>query len=385
MEEGGRALSRSSSGQLANQPSDHSTNQPSDHPTILPTNHPSDQPSNYPTNHSTNYPSDYPTNYPTTYTQPEPVSEDPVRALTSRQAEILTYLLACKDRVANKSEIVQRTGISEGTVKYTINVLIKRGFITSTKKYHKGAAQGFSFKLNKALVQRFSERQEFNPKNESKNSGLSDHPTDYPSNQLSNVLYSSSSVFNKTTTPRVRERDIAEDLATDPEMGYWRQKELTAKQVVNWMELSGSSYSIMKTYLNYCAYEMSVLGVEETKPVENVQDWFFRILERTGAYRKPKGYQTLAERRISEMRALTEKHRAEAEKLKKVEQELAEAREESAYLRMMADPEGDLYQACFERLNDFDRRRAKTKGEGEAFRAAMRREFRKVNERKEAT
>ncbi len=60
----------------------------------------------------------------------------------------------------------------------------------------------------------------------------------------------------------------------------------------------------MIQYLCYCRFEMVDLGMEESKPVKNVFNWFFKILERTGSYSKPKGYKSYWEKQIIEQRDL---------------------------------------------------------------------------------
>jgi len=113
--------------------------------------------------------------------------------------------------------------------------------------------------------------------------------------------YSSSSYIDKTTT----KGNIESILSSNPELGYWRNKGLTEKQIDQWMKTAKCSLENMIQYLCYCRFEMVDLNLEESKPVENVFNWFFKMLERTGSYPKPKGYKSHQEKQIEQKKRLS--------------------------------------------------------------------------------
>jgi hypothetical protein len=205
-----------------------------------------------------------------------------------------------------------------------------------------------------------------------------DHPTDQPSDeppdQPSDVLYSSSSSFKKTTTG-----EIDTVLTNYPELGYWRQKGLTEKQINLWMKTAECSLENMIQYLCYCRFEMVDLGMEESKPVKNVFNWFFKILERTGSYPKPKGYKSHREKQIDQEKQIVEQRAEEIRELKEIRHQKWQQQRDLEFEDIMADPECDLYKQCLGSLNEFSKKRKNTKG----FEISMRAAFDKVFENKD--
>ncbi|MCF8095873.1 MAG: hypothetical protein K9J79_10995, partial [Desulfobacteraceae bacterium] len=170
---------------------------------------------------------------------------------------------------------------------------------------------------------------------------------------------SSSSFLNKKPTTDKNDvfRKISEALQKDPELGYWRQKELKPKQVVNeWMPKSGMSAAEMIESLKHCRFEMVDLGVEESKPVENVFNYFFRVIEKTGYYPKPKGYKSFEEKRIEREQERAKQLREEAERLEAARNERLEAETKIEFEKMMQDPESELYKTCYAELNQYQKR-----------------------------
>lgn len=169
---------------------------------------------------------------------------------------------------------------------------------------------------------------------------------------------SSSSLNEKPTTGKNDVfRKISEALQKDPELGYWRQKELKPKQVVNeWIPKSGMSAAEMIESLKHCRFEMVDLGVEESRPVENVFNYFFRVIEKTGYYPKPKGYKSFEEKRIEREQERAKQLREEAERLEAARNERLEAETKIEFEKMMQDPESELYKACYAELNQYQKR-----------------------------
>jgi hypothetical protein len=339
----------------SNQLSEQLTGQPSDHPIDAPFLHPSD------------HPSDHPSNHPTKLFPPLPYN-DPVFTITDKQATILIFLIDQETGIAQKKEMTKRLGIPEGTVKDSIRVLTKYRFISKPKKFHQGRFQGFSYTINKELCNRFLAQRLHHPTNHPTNH-LSAQPTDQTPFGPSDT---SSSSFNKTTTKKIETL-----LSSHPELGYWRQKGLTIKQLEQWAKITGGLENLIQS-LCHCRFEMVDLGIEESKPIDNVFNWFFRIIERTGSYPKPKGYKSFEEKQIDETRKIVEERENRVQELKELSRKKYELEREEQFWTMMNDPEGDLYQQCYGNLNNFEK---KTKGK--AFEKSMRVVFDKVMDEKE--
>ena len=157
-------------------------------------------------------------------------------------------------------------------------------------------------------------------------------------------------------------------------MGYWRQKKLTAKQIIKWMEIANCDIDTMIQHLCYCRFEMVDLDFEKTKPIENVFNWFFRILEKTGGYPKPKGYKSFREKKIEAERQIVKQKEKEAQEIRELHQRKIKAEQDKKFWDMMNDPEGELFKKCFEKINSFQKRKPAGKG----FEISMRSIFDKI-------
>ena len=109
------------------------------------------------------------------------------------------------------------------------------------------------------------------------------------------------------------------------------------------------------------------LNLEESKPVKNVFDWFFRLIEKTGGYPKPKGYKSFREKQLETEREIVAKREKETKELKELFDRKKKAEEDIRFWAMMNDPEGEAYKTTFAKLSPFEQ---KLKS-GQAFEAAM--------------
>jgi hypothetical protein len=110
--------------------------------------------------------------------------------------------------------------------------------------------------------------------------------------------------------------------------------------------------------------------------VNNVFNWFFKIIEKNCSYPQPKGYKSFQERQIEEKARLIAERREKAEKLKKTAQELAEAEIEVNFWEIMGAPDSDEYKKCFDSLSNFEKKRGRKSGK--AFEDAMLKAYRKL-------
>ena len=186
---------------------------------------------------------------------------------------------------------------------------------------------------------------------------------------------SSSLLSNKTTTD-----DVENILTTHPELGYWRQKGLTSKQMKDWVKISSSIENLIQS-LCYCRYEMVDLNLEESKPIDNVFNWFFKIIEKAGSYPKPKDYQSFEDKQIKQERVALEEKEKRVEELKSLSRKKWQLDREETFWEMMNDPDGNLYKECHGTLNNFAK-----KLKGKVLESSMRSAFDKImNERDKGT
>ena len=202
------------------------------------------------------------------------------------------------------------------------------------------------------------------------------------------VYYSSSSFLNnKTTTTKgdyhndakAQTEAITQILATHPELGYWRQKNLTPQQVQKWMELTGASLESMIQSLCHCRFEMVELDKEATKPVDNVFNWFFRVIERAGYYPRPKGYKSYLDRQLELEQKLLAEKQEKLKALEEIRQQAIAVERELAFQEMLADPASKLYQECYRRINNYAKQTKLTS----IFTRAMREAFNQVMDERE--
>ncbi|MFP4421630.1 MAG: hypothetical protein ACLFRG_13915 [Desulfococcaceae bacterium] len=297
----------------------------------------------------------------------DPVFPENELNLSKRQKEVFHFLVSVGDHAfIQATHASQVTGIPLPTIRKILRDFRDKN-ILNYKRYQQGGKKGIVYKLNPEVKEDVLAAAE---KDAVTISVIN------PSVTRSVTTHNSSSSFslqNKTTTAPEGFGEIQKALQTHPEMGYWRQKGLTEKQVAEWMKVADCGLDRMMAYLSYCRFEMVELDLERTKPIHDVFNWFFKILERSGQYRKPKGYQSHLERKLEAERQAVEEKKRQIEALKALKREQWEQAQEMEFWEMLNDPEGDLYQKCFSKLNNFDRKRAR-KG-GKAFEMAMRRAY----------
>jgi hypothetical protein len=142
------------------------------------------------------------------------------------------------------------------------------------------------------------------------------------------------------------------------------------------MKVADCSFETMLQYLCWCRFDMVDLDQEKKKPIDNVFNWFFRIIEKTGGYPRPKGYKSHADKQIETERFLCEEQEKKIRELKELAQKKWEQEREIGFWKMMNDKEGELYKKCFEQLNDIEKRKAAMGGK--VFELGMRRGFDKI-------
>jgi hypothetical protein len=306
----------------------------------------------------------------------DPLFPDNELTLSKRQKEVFQYLVSIGDHAfIQATHASQVTGIPLPTIRKILRDFREKNYL-KYKRYQQGGKKGIVYELNPEL------KEEILAAADKESVTVSVIKTSVTGSVTSHNSSSSLSLHTEKTTTTGELEEIRKMLRSHPEMGYWRQKGLTEKQVAEWMKVADCGLDRMASYLSYCRYEMVDLNLEQSKPIQDVFNWFFKILERSGQYRKPRGYLSHAERKLEAERKAIEEKKKQIEALKALKREQWEQEREMEFWEMLNDAEGELYQRCFSKLNNFDRKRAR-KG-GKAFEMAMRRAYDQiVNEVKE--
>ena len=308
--------------------------------------------------------------------------------LSAKQSIVYNFLIENQIQgIFNKPFIEKNTGVSYGTISDIIRKFKKLKILQITyNKFAKVYHYQINVNIKVDMPDFFSKINKRNPQGDSNgiptpfqgdSNGI---PTPFQGDsngiptpfQGDSKSYCSSSYIKTTTTNENNKINLI--LSENSEMGYWRQKQITSKQISKWMEIADCDIDMIIQYLCYCRFEMVDLDLEKSKPIKNVFNWFFKILEKTGGYPKPKGYKSFQDKKIAIERELIEKQENEALELKKLYQRKIEAEQDKKFWSMMSEPEGKLYKKCFEELNNFQ----KKKNKGKAFEMSMKDIFKKL-------
>ena len=183
-------------------------------------------------------------------------------------------------------------------------------------------------------------------------------------------LISSSSLYNKPTT----KDEIEITLQTDPDLLYWKLRNLSPAQVATWIQEFSMSPLVMFDSLKHCAFEMT--QDEKDKP----ENYFYAVIKKAHNYARPTGYQSHQERQNQ----LEAEILLQQEKIAKEQEALftrrIQAEQDRCFYEMIKDPEGDQYAECLATMAPFDKKRftAPLKQTGKTFENAMRRSFEKI-------
>lgn len=168
----------------------------------------------------------------------------------------------------------------------------------------------------------------------------------------SSAPISSSSFIKETTTVD----EIKSQIVNNPELGYWRQKGLTPKQIAMWSKQFDMPAQSIIQALCYCRFDMVDNDREKADSIKDAFNWFYRILERTGTYPKPANYKSYQEKAIEREKARVEELKRQAEELKKLREEAASAQLELEFEQMLQQPDSEEYKKCFSQIPPFAKR-----------------------------
>lgn len=292
--------------------------------------------------------------------------------MTKNQAAVLAFLNTIPSGKTRLDDICNGTGVPYGTVRKALVALERYDCITKPRKVRMGQWQGMHVELLDA-------GRRWNT--------LRISQTDCSPDTLFNTLkggqssghsggqspISSSSLLENTTT-----LDFKQILDSHPELGYWRQKGLTVKQLSTWSRQFDLNPEDIIHSLCYCRFDMVDNDREKSEPINDVFNWFFRILERTGSYPKPANYKSHQQKQIDREKERVEELKKQAEELRKARQDAINANHELEFEKMLQDTSGETYKKCYEQLPDFLKKPGKQGSM--SFNAAMRKAYCEINE-----
>jgi hypothetical protein len=341
-------------------------------PVQIPTKIPSDPPTQKPSEIPTKIPSDPPTQKPSEIPTNK-VDQSSMDLPTLVENEVVLYycLKYLKGQTTTMSKIHQATNISTDTLRGCLKRLRKKEMIAEYGGLKNEAGQvGFSAKIAEKQFLLRGDQERLKHKLDVINYThlpiISNHVIDQLDNQL---LNSSSSFFSKETTTVGKVENI---LNSDPELGYWRQKGLTSKQMKDWIKITVNLENLTQS-LCHCRYEMVDMNLEESKPIDNVFNWFFKIIEKAGSYPKPKGYKSFEDKQIEQERVAIEEKEKRIEEMKALSRKKWELERDETFWEMMTDSESKLYKECYGNLNNFAK-----KSKGKVLESSMRSSFDKI-------
>jgi hypothetical protein len=297
-----------------------------------------------------------------------PCPDSPFFWMTNNQRLVLEFLITIPGGKTRLADICASTGVPYGTARKAIDVLERNRCITKPKKLRIGQWQGF-------FIEVLEEGKRW-PKikgtlaDSLKGTLAGGHSGGHSGGQSTN---SSSSFIKETTTYS----EAQHKLVSTPELGYWRQKGLTAKQLESWSQQFRVTIDSVFESLSFCAFDM-VDNAKETKDsIKDVFSWFFRIFERTGGYPRPGNYRSHSEKEIAKEKARIDELRRQSEELKSLREDAVKAEMDLEFERMLNDPDSQRYKKCFENVRDIAKT-ANRRGSSAIFLADMRRAFEEI-------
>jgi hypothetical protein len=283
--------------------------------------------------------------------------------LNENQGRILLFLYEHGQGLTNMEIVCAETAIAYGTARTAIDVLIKEGYVMNKERHNGHSFKGFEYSLNNHLCSLYATRVRGEQSAEQSTWQSIQHSSKQSNKQTVEQT------INRTVTP-FSSRSLldekpttAEDLLRDPELGYWKEKGVTNRQIEKWAEEFSMEMEMILQSLKHCRFEMVVLNHEEEKPIANPMNWFYKVLQRAGFYARPADYKSMAELRAEQMELA-------AREMIEVRERQATAEAELAFQKILADPTGNDYQALLGQVDSF----AKDMG-GKALETALREAF----------
>ena len=171
-------------------------------------------------------------------------------------------------------------------------------------------------------------------------------PTDH--HESTNRAPLNNSSYNKPTTDERVITILAEKIEEDPDLSFWRDRNLSPHQVVEWMNETGIPIELMMASLKHSAFDLS------KNKKDRPEAYFAATIKKARNYPRPAGFVSIEEQML-------QAQKDELERLRKLREEREEVDREIAFEKMLADPQGDDYRHCDAQIAPINRRSLKRK------------------------
>jgi len=285
--------------------------------------------------------------------------------LTERQAALYLCLKRLEGRPTNLPKIADITRLSQNTLKKCLSKLTKTGVISHHGFCKIGNMSGFRASITSkhisvknpsdSLLQHVLS---IEPSRLALAHDLPEYPAaDLPEYPAENTVRSSFSIEKTTTYGKCEDEKCADPFMARPEMGYWREKGLTEKQISTWVEMTGIKREILLQCLDHCRFEMVELGMEASKPVRDVRAYFYRVIDKAGYYPSAKEYKPFEEIQLDREKAIIAEREGRLTELREIQEKKKAQELEIRFLEMMSDPKCELYKQCWNHVNAFEKKK----------------------------
>ena len=279
----------------------------------------------------------------------QPITAEKWHPFTEIQGRILFNLITAGGRTS-RDKISKETGIKLASIKRTTALLAKEGYICNIKVYYGHNERGFTYYINQAVCAEFIARVT------GKSIQItSQHPILHSVIDSASHPVTSPSHLHAPLSSKVL--DLKENLTTKPsrtslldgdlELAFWKAEGVTDRQFQAWLDEFQLEAEELSTSLKYARFE--ILEQEKKGDIKkSAQNWFYKIMQRTGFYPRPAQYSSLEEIRAEEILA----NRKRVEESQRI---IAAADLEVRIDKLMTDKSSPLYRSKLMLISEFSR------------------------------
>jgi len=138
-----------------------------------------------------------------------------------------------------------------------------------------------------------------------------------------------------------------------PEVRYWTMSpnNLTARQLMSWVEEFGVSVADLVMYLDYCRYDMVENGRESKIETKKTINYFYGVMRRKGLYAMPEGYMTMEELRLKDEEEIVKRKETANRKLEELLKKSRTEDYRAKFLEIFKNPDCEEYKELFSKQN----------------------------------
>lgn len=261
--------------------------------------------------------------------------------LSRKQALVLYELIHNPSRMTSYSMIGAALGLSKPAVRDAVEKLCCKGYISRPETVRDGVFQGFRYWLDAALCQQFIDSGGVS--NEKFHGPSHTHVTP-PTHTVRPPSFPLHTTFSSSSEQKLTTHAVNLD---DPELRWWKEQGLRPRQIESWLEEFKMTADELTISLRYARFDVLVNEIKVGgAPINNVLNWFYRILSKAGMYARPANYKSIYEMREEALRAQLQQD-------EEVRRRIRELECEARFRQIMSDPESEDYQSLLSQVSDF--------------------------------